>query len=546
MKYAQYIPYQELEDRFSRLNKIARQVHPTVWPNILTTVILSGLFALALVGISKSGSGLALLSQGACFVLPIIAVLWIRIRKESVSKAEKRFKKKSQNLLRVWTEQDSATHAIQWQLRLRPKSVAKLRRSDAPGQFIHSSAFHVADTQQNHHSVESDFDLMRRPPSPPQARVGIREYHEPSSDGNQISQPRGFENVSRSQAAVSAVETNQHRRDTPSRPAVVYPPTTSLAIPQATLPSLARSSQRRINNVYSALEYHTMASPTDDHPRSLPTGPTEHRRDRNSRQRLSSAPTGSSTESIWTSWRELLQAVPCFGYMFREAESWMIEISIDEGLLDEFTVPVPSPAYCDYRLPGYEDIIAAPMAPGAARTPTPLGSRGTAAAGLNTLPREIGSPPPAYGNALPRNLEIGNEDTREEEGFVMRHEGNIYRHHTQHTQNGGGQWTMGRSNSGVMNDRNPAAMSTSGTGSYLRPTEMTAVTVSPAPIASLLVPRYGEAVRRRDRGGDREYQQHYHQQHGRIGSTENLPSRPAPALIPGGMVISEAREEQRR
>ncbi|KAI7819415.1 hypothetical protein BC939DRAFT_264082 [Gamsiella multidivaricata] len=86
----EYISYQELENRFTRLNKIARPVYPTLWPSILMFIVFVGLFTTAAIGISKTGTALSIMSQGACFVLPIIAVLWIRIRKETKARARKK------------------------------------------------------------------------------------------------------------------------------------------------------------------------------------------------------------------------------------------------------------------------------------------------------------------------------------------------------------------------------------------------------------------------------------------------------------------------
>ena len=53
-------------------------------------IVFAGLFSAAVVGISMTGSNLAILSQGSCFILPVIAVLWVRVRKESKTKARKK------------------------------------------------------------------------------------------------------------------------------------------------------------------------------------------------------------------------------------------------------------------------------------------------------------------------------------------------------------------------------------------------------------------------------------------------------------------------
>ncbi|KAF9577202.1 hypothetical protein BGW38_007747, partial [Lunasporangiospora selenospora] len=86
----EYIPYQELEERFAKLNRIARPIYPTPWPSIIFVLVFSALFAASAVGISQTGSALSILGQGACFILPVIAILWIRVRKETKARARKK------------------------------------------------------------------------------------------------------------------------------------------------------------------------------------------------------------------------------------------------------------------------------------------------------------------------------------------------------------------------------------------------------------------------------------------------------------------------
>ncbi|KAF9911922.1 hypothetical protein EC991_001828 [Linnemannia zychae] len=52
--------------------------------------IFAAMIITAAVGMAKNGSGLAVVGQVACFVVPILAILWIRIRKESKARARKR------------------------------------------------------------------------------------------------------------------------------------------------------------------------------------------------------------------------------------------------------------------------------------------------------------------------------------------------------------------------------------------------------------------------------------------------------------------------
>ncbi|KAF9131241.1 hypothetical protein BGX30_013190 [Mortierella sp. GBA39] len=62
--------------------------------------------------------------------------------------------------------------------------------------------------------------------------------------------------------------------------------------------------------------------------------------------------------SIWSIFRECLGNSLCHGFCFVEPKVWLIEISLRECQLDEYALMVPSPVYCDYRLPEYDDVIA--------------------------------------------------------------------------------------------------------------------------------------------------------------------------------------------
>lgn len=106
---------------------------------------------------------------------------------------------------------------------------------------------------------------------------------------------------------------------------------------------------------------------------------------------------------------------------------WMIEISLREGLLDEYALPVPSPVYCDYRLPGYEDVVAGQMAAtghGAAAsnlgtittstsTATATSTSASAAPAVNQ-PRYFGSPP-AYESNSENDSEEEEDDNDDDD-----------------------------------------------------------------------------------------------------------------------------------
>ncbi|KAG0373930.1 hypothetical protein BGX24_011053, partial [Mortierella sp. AD032] len=59
----EYIPYQEFQDRFSKLNRIVRPIYPTIWPNILMVSIFVTMIIIASVGMARNVNGLAVMGQ---------------------------------------------------------------------------------------------------------------------------------------------------------------------------------------------------------------------------------------------------------------------------------------------------------------------------------------------------------------------------------------------------------------------------------------------------------------------------------------------------
>ncbi|KAG0215958.1 hypothetical protein BGX28_007184 [Mortierella sp. GBA30] len=328
----EYIPYQELEDRFSRLDTIARDVYPTIWPNVVVFIIFTALFTTAAIGITRSGSGLAIMGQGACFILPVIAVLWIRVRKETKTKARKKFKHRSQKLLRTWTAQDSVTHAIQWKLRLRPKSAAKRWRGRIGNAAQEDVAPEIDAVQENIVTIPVDHGIQFRSTA-----------HDSSQQQLQQLQPQQQQQQQQQQQHEPYHDQQQQQRQPHQQPQADNPTT-------VTMPTII--APRRTADVYSALR----SSPREgSHPGTQQQQLTQvHSTD----SAMAEASSPITTRSKWDPWVELFRDLYCCGSVFKEARVWMIEISIREGVIDEYALPVPSPVYCDYRLPGYEDVMA--------------------------------------------------------------------------------------------------------------------------------------------------------------------------------------------
>ncbi|KAF9907718.1 hypothetical protein EC991_010665 [Linnemannia zychae] len=103
----------------------------------------------------------------------------------------------------------------------------------------------------------------------------------------------------------------------------------------------------------------------------------------------------------------------CCGIFFREPKVWLIEISLRECQLDEYALMVPSPVYCDYRLPGYDDAMA-----GAAGGVTGAGATGeivAAASSSRTALNRHNGLPPAYENESDSGEDDDDFDEDEDE-----------------------------------------------------------------------------------------------------------------------------------
>ncbi|KAF9907719.1 hypothetical protein EC991_010666 [Linnemannia zychae] len=86
-----YLPREEIKHRFEKLNLIAARTYPTVWPNIAVLFFILALAGAAGYALSKIGSSnLAIMGQGICFLLPIVIVVWIKVRKETKARARRR------------------------------------------------------------------------------------------------------------------------------------------------------------------------------------------------------------------------------------------------------------------------------------------------------------------------------------------------------------------------------------------------------------------------------------------------------------------------
>ncbi|KAF9980490.1 hypothetical protein BGZ65_005040, partial [Modicella reniformis] len=358
------------------------------------------------------------------------------------------FRHQSQKLLRAWTTQDSETHAIQWKLRQRPLELAKpwLRaRNESNLQYQRRQRLQIQQQQQQHGGggggggtyytttiQQQQQQQQQQPELDPQQHQGqgqpetvltLTQALQLDDDGHH----NNINNADSTTATTLQVPYHhrphrhrhhhqQHSHDnsprfpfsTVRRPSPVVNALNALRI--------NTQLRRPLMNVHS--DYGDEDSPmttteqtvsvsivTGETIETTATGETTTTAAESDRTDVAvttatvtaTATTSTSSEhrpSIWNRWKERIR-------VFREQKVWLIEMSLRECQLDEYELTVPSPVYCDYRLPAYDDV----MAPTTTR-PNHRNSDIASTSSRVRLNRYQGEPP-AY--------DYGNDDSEEEE-----------------------------------------------------------------------------------------------------------------------------------
>ncbi|KAF9941097.1 hypothetical protein BGZ67_005956 [Mortierella alpina] len=367
-----YLAYADVQDRFLQLDKIALDTYPTYWPNIIVSFFLAAILSASVVGIVQTGTNYSVVGQGGCFLLPIMIVIWAKIRKETKARACKKFRHQSQKLLRAWTAQDTESHAMQWKLRRRPLSRAKRwlgNRSsrEESGQQRRDELYHEEQEQdeeprldgQSSRSLEVIIGDNASHPTQTEQLSGGSE-HRPSSTATTTPDVVQIQEDSRE-------FDRSHPTFASSATSMTFSSTISI------YNALGMNSQfHRVSTAETIANALTIDSDAEGTPRSTivriedPTGAvaqtagatTESTTDAT----LSDVPASLNTtaaprHSFCSAVRQVLRSYYCCAYIFRERHVWLIEISLRECQLDEYVLTVPSPVYSAYRLPTYEDVI---------------------------------------------------------------------------------------------------------------------------------------------------------------------------------------------
>lgn len=382
------------------------------------------------------------MGQGICFLLPILIVVWVKVRKETKARARRRvieqsthvffvvcyvvlcwmyndlidsslrltsqtrqqFKHQSQKVLRTWTAQDTQSHAMQWKIRLRPKSVARpwlaqsrrtlmRRSSNQPPQQQHQRR-HLQQEQELDQLQDHDQSLSLNEQQQQQhfhagttvisMTDALQLDHRRTPDDHEGSDIATLHRVSwvdprhrREHPTQAPQEGDQNQRPpsfihhTPEEPSSTIAPPSSIASLFETF--RARTQRGRATSVDSTntTTFVTLPPQQQDADISSTATTTENTTATNTpdispvASSIPSATRGESPTttfstgaSVWGIFRECLSNTLCCGFWFVESKVWLIEISLRECQLDEYALTVPSPVYCDYRLPGYEDVIA--------------------------------------------------------------------------------------------------------------------------------------------------------------------------------------------
>ncbi|KAG0089014.1 hypothetical protein BGZ93_000941 [Podila epicladia] len=354
-------------------------------------LVFAGLAATAAIGMSQKSSALSIMGQGSCFILPVIAVLWIRIRKETKARSRKKFKHRSQKLLRAWTAQDIETHAIQWKLRLRPRTKSAVRR------WRGFSTRNSSTPNPGHGDEENNQDINRD------------RLNNTTADNSSNLSPN-YPRLHGQASPQNSQEEHEHEQEQEQHQ-------TSESASQSNPTSVQITAPPRVADVYSALRNPagtTAITTTLTAATAQPTVTTA-----TTAITDEGDPEATPPRSKWEPWKELIMELYCCAYFFKQKKVWMIEISLRENLLDEYALPVPSPVYCDYRLPGYDDVMSGNVTPSntivQSVTSTTASTIVAVTARQGTIPvtRYLGLPPAYESDSDDSDDEDGQDDDDE-------------------------------------------------------------------------------------------------------------------------------------
>ncbi|KAF9170268.1 hypothetical protein BGX20_009184, partial [Mortierella sp. AD010] len=282
------------------------------------------------------------------------------------------FKYQSQKLVRTWTLQDAELYAVQWKLRQRPMRVAK--------RWLGGYRSSEQDSRSN---TTGNVTQERGQPDDRNAGTGLNHVQADQTHVSRDTLSVIHSEPLSSQQSSGHSATNLHQQES-----------TIISIPIITEPSpVANTNQTiRFNTQLQTTVTNDSIVGTDDvatealldgMDQTLPTTTT-----------ISTSTVGENRENttVFGYLRECFRGPSHFSRVLQERKVWLIEISIRDCQLDDYALTVPTPVYCGYRLPEYEDAAVTGSGNGSpAGTLTRLGAS-SSRLGLNRHIEE----PPAY------------------------------------------------------------------------------------------------------------------------------------------------------
>lgn len=352
-------------------------------------------------------------------------------------------------MLRTWTAQDTQSHAMQWKIRLRPKSVAspwitQSRRTRGRGSSSNQSQQQHQQQRRRQQRQEQELDQLQDHGQPLTHDEQQQQHYFHAgatvismTDALQLDHQTADEHEGSDIATLHRVSwvDPRHRREHPtqgeheddnnqrppsfirhtSREEPSSPPASPSPI--ATLYETFRARTQRVRRTtMDSISPSTTATMTATNtPNTSPVTssiPVPAARGEPPVLTYTIGVGIGAGTSIWSIIKESMSNSLCCGFWFVEPKVWLIEISLRECQLDEYAVMVPSPVYCDYRLPGYDDVMAGTVLGGGEGGSS---SVATAASSSRTGLNRYNGLPPAYVSESDSEGEDDHEDDDEDD-----------------------------------------------------------------------------------------------------------------------------------
>ncbi|KAF9102281.1 hypothetical protein BGX27_011056, partial [Mortierella sp. AM989] len=330
---------------------------------------------------------------------------------------ELEFKHRSQKLLRAWTAEDAAGYAIQWKLRERPMNVAKFwYRGRQRRRRNNNDQARNGRVSNGHHEYQNAGTVL--------THVPIDQTH---GSGNT---PSLVHNEPEPQQQEGQRDNTDQQRELPSSIPTIAEPSLVANVNQIIRynPQLQGAAINDSTTGTTSFAEGTAAEPTDattETPLSGTTPPqpsTRHDTPTIPNTLNSAAGERSQPTFLRRYLMDCLQGPSQLSYSLGFRKVWLIEISVRDCQLDDYTLTVPSPVYCDYRLPGYEDAM---MTGDSSGSLSAFGARLGASSSRLALNRYTGEPPPYQSDTDDESDDEAEDEDDDDDNINSRERGTV-------------------------------------------------------------------------------------------------------------------------